>query len=134
MGFLDFVGGGGGGLITGLAGTIAGAVSGSKDRKLQEKLQQQQMEYGREMYALQSADENRRMEQQNQWNKEAAAQSQEYAKEMFDYTGYENQVKQMKAAGLNPALLNGGAGSAGQAHGATVCPVNPCIPCGPVAP
>ena len=71
MGFLDFVGGGGGGLITGLAGTIAGAVSGSKDRKLQEKLQQQQMEYGREMYALQSADENRRMEQQNQWKNNA---------------------------------------------------------------
>lgn len=122
MGFLKFMNGGGSGLITGLAGTIAGAISSSKDRKLQKKLQQQQMEYGREMYALQSADENRRMEQQNQWNKEAAAQSQEYAKEMFDYTGYENQVKQMKAAGLNPALLNGGAGSAGQAHGATVSP------------
>ena len=97
---------------------------------MQEKLQQQQMEYGREMYALQSADENRRMEQQNQWNKEAAAQSQEYAKEMFDYTGYENQVKQMKAAGLNPALLNGGAGSAGQAHGATVSPATAMQPMG----
>ena len=72
MGFLDFVKGGGGDLITGLAGTIAGAVSSSKDRRLQEKLQQQQMEYGREMYALQSADENRRMEQQNQWNKGAS--------------------------------------------------------------
>ena len=35
------------------------------------------MEYGREMYGLQTADENRRMEQQNQWNKEAAAQSQD---------------------------------------------------------
>ena len=54
MGLLGFLGGGGSGLITGLAGTIAGAVSGSKDRKLQEKLQQQQIEYGREMYALQS--------------------------------------------------------------------------------
>ena len=129
MGFLDFVGGGGSGLITGLAGTIAGAVSGKKDRDLQKELQQQQMEYGREMYALQSADENRRMEQQNQWNKEAAAQSQEYAKEMFDYTGYENQVKQMKAAGLNPALLNG-AGSAGQAHGATVSPATAMQPMG----
>ena len=72
--------------------------------------------------ATQSKDEKERMELQNQWNKEAAEQSQEYAKEMFDYTGYENQVKQMKAAGLNPALLNGGAGSAGQAHGATVSP------------
>lgn len=130
MGFLNFLNKGGGGLITGLAGTIAGAVSSSKDRKHQEKLQQQQMEYGREMYALQSKDEDRRMEQQNEWNKEAAEKSQEYAKEMFDYTGYENQVKQMKAAGLNPALLNGGSGSPGQAHGATVNPATAMQPMG----
>ena len=130
MNLLGFLGGGGSNLITGLAGTIAGAVSSAKDRDLQRELQQQQMEYGREMYALQSADENRRMEQQNEWNKEAAAQSQEYAKEMFDYTGYENQVKQMKAAGLNPALLNGGSGSAGQAHGATVNPATAMQPMG----
>lgn len=130
MGFLNFLNNGGGGLITGLAGTIGGAISSAKDRKQQEKLQQQQMEYGREMYALQSADEDRRMKQQNEWNKEAAAQSQEYAKEMFDYTGYENQVKQMKAAGLNPALINGGSGSAGQAHGATVTPATAMQPMG----
>ena len=130
MGFLNFLGGGGSDLITGLTGTIAGAVSSAKDRKLQRELQLQQMEYGREMYALQSADEERRMNQQNEWNKEAAAQSQEYAKEMFDYTGYENQVKQMKAAGLNPALINGGSGSAGQAHGATVNPATAMQPMG----
>lgn len=130
MGFLDFLGGGGSGLITGLAGTIAGSISSAKDRDLQQKLQQQQMEYGQKMYALQSKDEDRRMEQQNQWNKEAAAQSQAYAKEMFDYTGYENQVKQMKAAGLNPALLNGGSGSPGQAHGATVNPATAMQPMG----
>lgn len=130
MGLLNFLNKGGGGLITGLTGTIAGAVSSAKDRGLQRELQQQQMEYGREMYALQSADEDRRMKQQNEWNKEAAAQSQEYAKEMFDYTGYENQVKQMKAAGLNPALLNGGSGSAGQAHGATVNPATAMQPMG----
>ena len=130
MGFLDFLGGGGSGLITGLAGTIAGSVSSAKDRDMQRELQQKQMEYGREMYALQSKDEKERMEQQNQWNKEAAAKSQEYAKEMFDYTGYENQVKQMKAAGLNPALLNGGSGSAGQAHGATVNPATAMQPMG----
>ena len=129
MGLLNFLDKGGSGLITGIAGTIAGAVSGAKDRKLQRELQQQQMEYGREMYA-QSADEDRRMNQQNEWNKEAAAQSQAYAKEMFDYTGYENQVKQMKAAGLNPALLNGGSGSAGQAHGATVEPATAMQPMG----
>ena len=130
MGFLGFLGGGGSGLITGLAGTIAGAVSGAKDRNMQKELQQKQMEYGREMYALQSKDEKERMELQNQWNKEAAEKSQEYAKEMFDYTGYENQVKQMKAAGLNPALLNGGSGSAGQAHGATVSPATAMQPMG----
>ena len=130
MGLLGFLGGGGGGLITGLAGTIAGAVSSSKDRDMQRELQEKQMEYGREMYGLQSKDENQRMEQQNEWNKEAAAKSQEYAKEMFDYTGYENQVKQMKAAGLNPALLNGGSGSAGQAHGATVNPATAMQPMG----
>ena len=88
------------------------------------------MEYGREIYAMQSKDEKERMELQNQWNKEAAAKSQEYAKEMFDYTGYENQVKQMKAAGLNPALLNGGSGSPGQAHGATVNPATAMQPMG----
>ena len=130
MGFLKFLGGGGSGLITGIAGTIAGAASAAKDRDMQRELQQKQMEYGREMYAIQSKDEDRRMEQQNQWNKEAAATSQEYAKEMFDYTGYENQVKQMKAAGLNPALLNGGSGSAGQAHGATVNPATAMQPMG----
>lgn len=130
MGLLGFLNGGGSGLITGLAGTIAGAVSGRKDRDLQKELQQKQMEYGREMYAIQSKDERERMELQNQWNKEAAERSQQYAKEMFDYTGYENQVKQMKAAGLNPALLNGGSGSAGQAHGATVNPATAMQPMG----
>ena len=130
MELLKFLDKGGGGLITGLAGTIAGAVSSAKDRDLQRELQQKQMEYGREMYGLQSADEMKRMELQNKWNKEAAEQSQEYAKEMFDYTGYENQVKQMKAAGLNPALMNGGSGSAGQASGATVNPATAMQPMG----
>ena len=130
MGLLNFLNKVGGGLITGIAGTIAGSVSDAKDRDLQRELQQKQMEYGREMYALQNKDEKERMELQNQWTKEAAATSQEYAKEMFDYTGYENQVKQMKAAGLNPALLNGGSGSAGQAHGATVSPATAMQPMG----
>jgi hypothetical protein len=130
MGLLNFLNKGGSGLITGIAGTIAGAVSSKKDRDMQRELQQKQMEYGREMYAQQSADEDRRMQQQNEWNKEAAAKSQEYAKEMFDYTGYENQVEQMKAAKLNPALLNGGSGSPGQAHGATVEPATAMQPMG----
>lgn len=130
MGLLKFMDSGGSGLITGIAGTIAGAVSSAKDRKLQREMQEKQMEFGREMYAQQNKDEEQRMAQQNEWNKEAAAKSQEYAKEMFDYTGYENQVKQMKAAGLNPALMNGGSGSAGQAHGATVNPATAMQPMG----
>lgn len=115
MGFLNFLDKGGGGLITGLANTITGAVQNKQALAWQKEQWQQQMNYGREMWEKQNQAENDRMALQNQWNKEAAAQSQQYAKEMFDYTGYENQVKQMKAAGLNPALMNGGGGSAGQA-------------------
>lgn len=131
MGFLNFLGGGGSGLITGLANTITGAVQNKKALAWQKEQWQQQMEYGREMFDKQNQAENDRMALQNQWNKEAAAQSQQYAKEMFDYTGYENQVKQMKAAGLNPALMNGGGGSAGQASaGAEVQPAQAFQPMG----
>lgn len=131
MGFLDFLGNGGSGLITGLANTITGAVQNKQALAWQKEQWQQQMKYGREMWGKQNQAENERMALQNQWNKEAAAQSQEYAKEMFDYTGYENQVKQMKAAGLNPALMNGGGGSAGQASaGAEVQPAQAFQPMG----
>lgn len=131
MGFLNFLDKGGGGLITGLTNTITGAVQNKKALDWQKEQWQQQMQYGREMWEKQNAAENDRMALQNQWNKEAAAQSQQYAKEMFDYTGYENQVKQMKAAGLNPALMNGGGGSAGQASaGAEVQPAQAFQPMG----
>lgn len=131
MGFLNFLGGGGSGLITGLANTITGAVQNKQALAWQKEQWQQQMQYGKEMWKKQNEAENERMALQNQWNKEAAAQSQQYAKEMFDYTGYENQVKQMKAAGLNPALMNGGGGSAGQASaGAEVQPAQAFQPMG----
>lgn len=130
MGFLNFLDKGGSGLITGIANTITGAVQNKKALAWQKEQWQQQMQYGREMWEKQNEAENDRMALQNQWNKEAAAQSQQYAKEMFDYTGYENQVKQMKAAGLNPALMNGGGGSAGQASGAEVQPAQAFQPMG----
>ena len=131
MGFLDFLGMGGSGLITGLANTITGAVQNKQALAWQKEQWRQQMGYGREMWEKQNEAENERMTLQNQWNKEAAGQSQQYAKEMFDYTGYENQVKQMKAAGLNPALMNGGGGSAGQASaGAEVQPAQAFQPMG----
>ena len=119
MGFLDFLGNGGSGLITGIANTITGAVQNKMALQWEKERWQQQMDYGREMWAKQDQAEMNRMALQYQWNKEAAEQSQKYAKEMFDYTGYENQVNQMKAAGLNPALMNGGGGSAGQASAGT---------------
>lgn len=131
MGFLNFLDKGGGGLITGIANTITGAVQNKKALAWQKEQWQDQKEYGREMWEKQNQAENDRMALQNQWNKEAAEKSQEYAKEMFDYTGYENQVKQMKAAGLNPALMNGGGGSAGQASaGAEVQPAQAFQPMG----
>lgn len=131
MGFLNFLDKGGSGLITGIANTITGAVQNKQALAWQKEQWQQQMQYGREMWEKQNQAENERMALQNQWNKDAAAQSQQYAKEMFDYTGYENQVKQMKAAGLNPALMNGGGGSAGQASaGAEVQPAQAFQPMG----
>jgi hypothetical protein len=131
MGFLNFLDKGGGGLITGLASTITGAVQNKQALAWQKEQWQDQKEYGREMWEKQNQAENDRMVLQNQWNKEAAEQSQQYAKDMFDYTGYENQVKQMKAAGLNPALMNGGGGSAGQASaGAEVQPAQAFQPMG----
>ena len=131
MGFLNFLNGGGSGIITGLANTITGAVQNKKALAWQKEQWQQSMDYGREMWEKQDQAESERMALQNQWNKDAAAKSQEYAKEMFDYTGYENQVKQMEAAGLNPALMNGGGGSAGQASaGAEVQPAQAFQPMG----
>lgn len=123
MGILGFIGG--------IANAITGARQNNKALAWQKEQWHQQMNYGREMWDKQNQAENERMALQNQWNKEASAQSQQYAKEMFDYTGYENQVKQMKAAGLNPALMNGGGGSAGQASaGAEVQPTQAFQPMG----
>lgn len=123
MGLLNFIGG--------LANSITGINQNKKALAWQKEQWQQSMDYGREMWEKQNQAENDRMALQNQWNKEAAEQSQQYAKDMFDYTGYENQVKQMKAAGLNPALMNGGGGSAGQASaGAEVQPAQAFQPMG----
>ena len=53
------------------------------------------------------------MDKQFQQNKEAAAINQAYAKEMWDYTSFENQRKHMEMANLNPALMYGMGGAAG---------------------
>lgn len=53
------------------------------------------------------------MDKQFQQNKEAAAINQAYAKDMWDYTSFENQRKHMENANLNPALMYGMGGTTG---------------------
>ena len=57
---------------------------------------------------------------QNQYQQQAAAQSQQYAKDYWDYTNAENQVQHLKNAGLNIGLMYGqsGAGGMGATGGA----------------
>lgn len=68
----------------------------------------------------QEAYNKRIMALQNQYQQQAAAQSQQYAKEYWDYTNAENQVQHLKNAGLNVGLMYGqsGAGGMGASGGA----------------
>ena len=91
------------GLITGGLSQILG-LSWSPGRALRE-----QEAYNRRIMAL-----------QNQYQQQAAAQSQQYAKDYWDYTNAENQVEHLKNAGLNVGLMygQGGAGGMGASGGA----------------
>ena len=68
----------------------------------------------------QEAYNKRMMALQNQYQQQAAAQSQQYAKDYWDYTNAENQVKHLKNTGLNIGLMYGqsGAGGMGASGGA----------------
>lgn len=92
--------------ISGLLSSFTGGLTARKNYKYQKKLMQQQDEYNRQYMAL-----------QNEYQQAAAAKEQEYAKEMWDYTNVENQIKHLEKAGLNPALIYGmnGGGGAGNA-------------------
>lgn len=61
----------------------------------------------------QMADTKELMGLQNTYNVEAAAKSQQYKKEMWDYTNYENQLQHMINAGLSPGLMYGLTGGGG---------------------
>lgn len=104
-----------GGLTGGVGGLVSGAIGGlgslmgigrrkeRKAREAEEREHQRQLEY---------------MGLQAKYNKEQAKYSTELSKEMWNYTNFENQVKHLKAAGLNPALLYGsGGGGGGSAAG-----------------
>lgn len=68
----------------------------------------------------QEAYNKRIMALQYQYQQQAAAQSQQYAKDYWDYTNAENQVQHLKNAGLNVGLMYGqsGAGGMGASGGA----------------
>lgn len=68
----------------------------------------------------QEAYNKRIMALQNRYNQQAAAQSQQYAKDYWDYTNAENQVEHLRNAGLNVGLMYGqsGAGGMGASGGA----------------
>lgn len=103
-----------GGLTGGVGGLVSGAIGGlgslfgigslkeKKAKEAEEREHQRQIEY---------------MGLQAQYNKEQAKYSTELAKEMWEYTNYKNQVKHLKEAGLNPALLYGQSGGGGSASG-----------------
>lgn len=73
------------------------------------KAMEEQFKYNKNIMAL-----------QNKYQQEAAAQSQQYAKDFWDYTNAENQVGHLKNAGLNVGLMYGqsGAGGMGASGGA----------------
>ena len=75
----------------------------------QQKAMREQEAYNKRIMAL-----------QNQYQQQAAAQSQQYAKDYWDYTNAENQVQHLRNAGLNIGLMYGqsGAGGMGASGGA----------------
>ena len=74
-----------------------------------QRAMKEQWKYNRDIMAL-----------QNKYQQEAAAKSQQYAKDYWDYTNAENQVEHLRNAGLNIGLMYGqsGAGGMGASGGA----------------
>lgn len=107
MGFIKGLIGSGASSLTGLiTGGISQALGLSWSPK---KAMKEQEAYNKRIMAL-----------QNQYQQQAAAQSQQYAKDYWDYTNAENQVNHLKNAGLNIGLMYGqnGAGGMGASGGA----------------
>lgn len=114
-----------GGLINTIAGVFGGSSGGGMSTKKRKELIDYQQEkskelmglsndFSREMYEMQSEDEKERMGLQFNYNKMTGDYNQQLAKDMWEYTGYENQKRQMEEAGLNPGLMYGQGGGGGQ--------------------
>lgn len=89
------------------AGTATGAIGMGIQRLGVNYDHRKQREQNEKLMAQQIAGEEELMKLQNK-----------YQLEMWDKTGYGAQVKQMKEAGINPALLYGMSGGGGQSMGA----------------
>ena len=96
------------------ASSLTGLITGGLSQALgiswsPKKAMKEQWKYNKDIMAL-----------QNQYQQQAAAQSQQYAKDYWDYTNAENQVAHLKNAGLNIGLMYGqsGAGGMGASGGA----------------
>lgn len=111
---------GGGSLISGAIGMIGGAISDRRNYKNQLKLMEQQQQYNKELGEINQGYAKEMAAINQQYALQAGKQSHLYNQQMWDYTNYENQVKHLEAAGLNPALLygQGGGGGATAAGGA----------------
>lgn len=95
---------------SGLTGLITGGISQALGLSWSpRRAMQEQLKYNKQIMAL-----------QNQYQQQAAAQSQQYAKDYWDYTNAENQVQHLRNAGLNVGLMYGqsGAGGMGASGGA----------------
>ena len=102
------------GLTSSGASSLTGLITGGISQALglswsPRKAMEEQLKYNKKIMAL-----------QNQYQQQAAAKSQQYAKEYWDYTNTENQVQHLKNAGLNIGLMYGqsGAGGMGASGGA----------------
>lgn len=103
-----------GGLASSGASSLTGLTTGGISQALglswsPKKAMEEQLKYNKNIMAL-----------QNQYQQQAAQQSQQYAKEYWDYTNAENQAQHLKNAGLNIGLMYGqsGAGGMGASGGA----------------
>jgi tetrahydromethanopterin S-methyltransferase subunit G len=93
-----------------LTGLITGGISQALGLSWSpRKAMEEQWKYNKDIMAL-----------QNQYQQQAAAKSQQYAKEYWDYTNAENQAAHLKNTGLNIGLMYGqsGAGGMGASGGA----------------
>ena len=127
MKFLNFLKGGGGGIISSVLGGGMGLIGGAINAKTQKEMQEKSFEYGREMMEKQNQAELQRMGLQFDYNKRTAQYNQGLAREMYDYTfdkqnAYNNpaaEKERYEDAGLNPALLYGSGGGGGGGTSAT---------------